>query len=153
MDIERLSSGTCAIARAATVMGDAWTLLILRDAGLGLTRFDQFRCSLGIAPNILTRRLTAMVAQGLLERRQYQDHPPRHEYVLTESGRDLLPVLMALGAWARRNCGSAPTSSWEDTETGRPIDPIVVDRATGQPIGEIEMRMVMPDTESQPQEV
>jgi DNA-binding HxlR family transcriptional regulator len=79
--------------------GDAWSMLILRDAGFGLTRFDQFRHSLGIAPNILTRRLTALTKAGLLEQRNYRERPPRDEYLITEAGRDFLPVLQIIGAW------------------------------------------------------
>lgn len=74
-------------------------MLVLRDAALGLTRFDEFQRSLGIAPNILTRRLAALVRDGVLERRRYSERPPRDEYVLTQCGRDYLPILSALGAW------------------------------------------------------
>src|SRR4030095_14160839 len=78
------------------------TLLLRRDAFAGLTRFDEFQANLGIAPNMLARRLAALVEGGLLERRRYQDHPPRDEYVLTARGRDSRPVLAALVASGRR---------------------------------------------------
>jgi DNA-binding HxlR family transcriptional regulator len=100
MDNEKFSQGPCPVGRALTLVGDAWSMMILRDAGLGITRFDQFRASLGIAPNILTRRLAAMVEHGLLEKRRYCEQPPRDEYVLTTKGRDFLPILLAIGAWA-----------------------------------------------------
>ena len=74
------------------------TMLILRDAAFGLTRFDQFRASLGIAPNILARRLKALTEAGLLEKRRYSKRPPRDEYLITEAGRDFVPVLLAIGA-------------------------------------------------------
>ncbi len=79
---------TCPIARSLEHVGEWWSILILRDAFRGVTRFEGFRDSLGIAPNILTRRLKALVAAGLLERRRYCERPPRDEYVLTERGRD-----------------------------------------------------------------
>src|SRR5437016_587292 len=81
----------CPIARSLERVGEWWSMLILRDALLGLTRFDQFQESLGIAPNMLTRRLSKLVEAGLLERRRYNDRPPRYEYVLTQAGRDFRP--------------------------------------------------------------
>ncbi len=92
----------CPIARSLSVLGDAWSMLILRDAHAGFTRFDQFRKSLGIAPTMLTKRLSVLVDEGLLEKRQYSEHPPREEYVLTQAGKDFLPVLFVIGAWGRK---------------------------------------------------
>jgi DNA-binding HxlR family transcriptional regulator len=80
------------------VVGEWWTLLIVRDALLGARRFEEF-CNIGIAENILSARLDRLVQEGILERRAYQEHPRRHEYVLSEKGRDLLPVIAALGMW------------------------------------------------------
>lgn len=71
MDNDKFLHGTCSIARALTQVGDAWSMLILRDAALGLTRFDQFQKNLGIAPNILTRRLAGLIEAGVLEKRRY----------------------------------------------------------------------------------
>ena len=119
--------------------------MILRDAGYGATRFDQFRQSLGIAPNILTRRLAALTEAGLLEKSRYSERPPRDEYVLTPKGRDFLPVLAVIGAWGREHFGEGGTSRFVDAETGAPVEPVVVDRATGRPLGEIRIRLVMPD--------
>jgi DNA-binding HxlR family transcriptional regulator len=96
------SKTPCPIARALDVVGDAWSLLILRDAFAGLTRFDQFRKSLGIVPTMLTRRLAALTEEGLLEKRLYSERPPREEYVLTPTGHDFLPVLTMIGAWGRK---------------------------------------------------
>ena len=89
--------------RALTILGNRWTLLILRDAFGGTTRFDDFQQSLGIAPNMLARRLAALVEAGLLERRRYSERPPRDEYVLTERGRDFKPVLVALVAFGKKH--------------------------------------------------
>ena len=79
----------CSIAQALDVVGEWWTLLILRDAFLGVTRFDDWQRRLGIARNVLSARLEVLVEQGILERRRYQEHPPRDEYVLTRKGSDL----------------------------------------------------------------
>lgn len=91
-----LADNVCPVARTLDRVGDWWSMLILRDAGFGLTRFDQFAESLGIAPNMLTRRLKSLVDDGLLERRRYSERPPRDEYILTDKGRDFRPVLEAL---------------------------------------------------------
>ena len=88
----------CPIARSLERVGEWWSILILRDALHGMTRFDQFQESLGIAPNMLTRRLGALVKAGLLERRRYSERPPRYEYVLTERGRDFRSVIVAMYA-------------------------------------------------------
>src|SRR5499427_4736053 len=89
----------CPCARAVETVGEWWNILILRDALQGFTRFDEFQKSLGIAPNMLTRRLNGLVEAGILERRRYNERPPRYEYVPTERGRDFRPVLLALLAW------------------------------------------------------
>lgn len=92
----------CTIARTADLLGDGWTLLVLREVYYGETRFDAFIASLGIARNTLTDRLRKLVDAGLLERREYQTDPVRHEYVLTESGRDFFPVMAAMKTWGDR---------------------------------------------------
>ena len=125
----------CPIARSLERVGEWWSILILRDAALGLTRFDQFQESLGIAPNILTRRLKALVEAGLLERRRYSDKPPRDEYVLTEAGRDFRPVLWALLAWGNRHFAPEGKSVViVDSETGAEAEPMLVDRKSGRPL-------------------
>src|SRR3954454_8964559 len=93
----------CPIARSLERAGEWWSMLILRDAFAGVTRFDDFQQSLGIAPNILARRLAALVDAGMLERRRYSERPPRDEYVLTERGRDFHPVLVELVAFGRKH--------------------------------------------------
>ncbi len=125
-------------------MGDEWSMLIMRDAGFGSTRFDQFRTSLGIAPNILAQRLRKLTEAGLLAKSRYSERPPRDEYVITAAGRDFLPVLQAIAAWGRRHNGAGELSYAVDAETGSVLEPIVVDRTTGIPIGERPMRMVVP---------
>ncbi len=103
----------CPIALSLERVGEWWSIMILRDAFLGLTRFDQFRKSLGIAPNILSRRLQSLVDAGLLERSRYSEHPPRDEYLLTDLGRDFWPVLWALLAWGKRHFSSAASTETE----------------------------------------
>src|SRR5580693_395141 len=99
--MQRTSFGNmkCPIARSLDRVGEWWSILILRDAFYGYTRFDEFQKSLGVAPGILTRRLNALVEAGLLERRRYSEHPPREEYVLTKRGRDFRPVMLAMLQW------------------------------------------------------
>jgi DNA-binding HxlR family transcriptional regulator len=125
----------CPIARSLERVGERWSILILRDAFHGLTRFDQFQSSLGIAPNILARRLKSLVEAGLLERRRYSAHPPRDEYLLTERGRDFRPVIWSLLAWGNKHLAPEGLSvQLVDSETGAAADPVLVDRASGRPL-------------------
>ncbi len=141
MDIRSLSDGPCPIARGLHRIGDTWSMLILRNAGAGQTRFDQFQRNLGIAPNILSRRLSALTTEGLLERHRYSERPPRDEYRLTEAGRDFLPILYALGAWGWRHFSGGNVSGLVDVATGKPVVPIVVDRISGSPIADLDVRI------------
>jgi DNA-binding HxlR family transcriptional regulator len=125
----------CPIARSLERVGEWWSMLILRDALHGLSRFDEFQKSLGIAPNMLTRRLNALVEAGFLERHRYSAHPPRYEYRPTQRGRDFRPVLIALNVFGNRHFAPEGASVMiVDTQTGVPADPIMVDRPTGRPI-------------------
>jgi DNA-binding HxlR family transcriptional regulator len=99
-------SQTCSIAGALEVVGERWSLLIVRNMFLGLRRFDQIQGNLGIARNVLQTRLTRLIDQGVLERRLYQEHPPRYEYRLTEKGVDLWPTVVALMQWGDRHAVS-----------------------------------------------
>jgi DNA-binding HxlR family transcriptional regulator len=128
---------TCPIARSLERVGEWWSILILRDAFRGTTRFEQFQKSLDIAPNMLTRRLTALVESGLLERRRYSEHPPRDEYILTERGRDFRPVLWALLAWGNRHFApEGPNVVIVDGETGELADPVLMDGNSLRPLTE-----------------
>lgn len=131
--------------RCLAFLGDAWSMLILRDANAGLTRFDEFRKSLGIAPTILTRRLATLAEEGLLEKRRYSERPPREEYVLTAAGRDFLPVLFMIGAWGRKHRGGGKLTRFLDAETGTEIEPVALDGATGARIGTRAIRVVKPE--------
>ncbi len=135
MERTAFSAMSCPVARALDRVGEWWSILILRDALHGLTRFDQFQESLGIAPNMLSRRLKALVEAGMLEQRLYCERPPRHEYVLTDRGREFRAVLVALYAWGSKHFSPEGASVLLiDTETGRVADPVLVDRASGRPI-------------------
>ena len=125
----------CPIARSLERVGEWWSILILREALLGATRFDQFVKNLEIAPNILTRRLNALVEAGLLERQRYQAHPPRYAYVLTQAGRDFHPVLVALMTWGNKYFApEGPSIVLADAATGRRAHPVLVDRRSGRRI-------------------
>ncbi len=98
----------CSIARALELVGERWTILVLRDVFLGRRRFDQLQRSLGVARNVLAARLDRLVAEGILEKVPYQERPPRHEYRLTSKGLDLWPVIVELLRWGDRY--AAPTA-------------------------------------------
>ena len=136
-----LGTMPCPIARSLERVGEWWSMLILRDALHGMSRFDEFQKSLGIAPNMLARRLNALVEAGLLERRRYSEHPPRDEYLLTPRGREFRTVLVALLAWGNRHFAPEGASvQLIDVRTGAPVDPMLVDRVTGRPITEADHR-------------
>jgi DNA-binding HxlR family transcriptional regulator len=123
----------CPIARSLERVGEWWSILILRDAFKGKSRFDQFQKSLGIAPNMLTRRLNTLVDSGLLERRLYSEKPPRHEYVLMPRGHDFRPVLWALMAWGNKHFPpEGETVAVVDAATGEQADPVLVDSRSGR---------------------
>jgi DNA-binding HxlR family transcriptional regulator len=102
----------CSIARTLDVIGDRWSLLILRDGFYGVRRFEDFQHDLGVARNILADRLGKLVDRGVFERRLYAERPPRYEYRLTAKGRDLLPVLLTMMRWG---------DDWEGDETEPPV--------------------------------
>ena len=92
----------CSLARSLEVVGDWWTPLIVRDVAMGLNRFDAIVEDLGISRNLLATRLVDLEANGILQRRQYHERPPRFEYTLTKAGAELIPILIALNAWGDR---------------------------------------------------
>jgi DNA-binding HxlR family transcriptional regulator len=127
----------CSIARALEVIGERWTVLIVRDVFLGLGRFDDIQADLGIARNVLASRLDRLIETGVLEKALYQQRPPRYEYGLTDKGRDLWPVLLELVQWGdrhapgpdgppviyrHRECGGALTSGRHCEECGTLVE-------------------------------
>ncbi|MEO7996465.1 MAG: helix-turn-helix domain-containing protein [Gemmatimonadaceae bacterium] len=138
MQHKSLADLPCPIARGLEHVGEWWSILILRDALRGHTRFDEFQKSLPIAPNMLTRRLAALVESGLLARQQYSTKPPRFEYTLTEAGLDFQPVIAAIFAWGQKHYGpSAPRSQFVHRTTGEIAEPIVMDQKSGLPLASI----------------
>jgi len=113
---------TCSVARSLAVVGDRWTLLVLRDAFLGARRFEDFR-AVGLTRHRLADRLRRLVSAGVLDRVPYQDHPPRFEYRLTEKGRDLYPVIVSLVRWGDR---------WLAGDDGPPVE--LIHRACGHAV-------------------
>lgn len=130
----------CSLARTLEVIGDWWSPLVLRDLYLGLRRFDDLVADLGISRNLLTTRLSDLIAGGVVERVPYQERPQRFEYVLTDAGRDLIPVLMAMTAWGDRWAtpdGGPPIRFEHDTERGgcgQQFVPAVHCSACGEPV-------------------
>jgi DNA-binding HxlR family transcriptional regulator len=132
MQRKSLTRDECPIARSLDRVGEWWSILIMRDALQGLRRFDEFSRSLGIAPNMLTRRLTALVDAGMLERKAYSERPPRYEYVPTAKGEDFRMVLMSLVAWGNRHYAEEGASvQVVERGTGRLVQPMMAD-ADGQ---------------------
>ncbi len=130
-----LCHAPCPIARSLGRIGDSWSIIILRDAFAGFTRFDEFQKNSQIAPNILSRRLKDLVDDGLLEKRCYSTTPARYEYHLTTSGRDFRPVLMALLQWGNQHFSpEGPQMQLVETATQRPVEAIMVDKQTGEAI-------------------
>ncbi|HEX6345869.1 helix-turn-helix domain-containing protein [Umezawaea sp.] len=129
------ADANCPIARSLEHVGEWWSVLVLRDVSAGVTRFADLQANLGISPGSLSRRLKGLVASGLLEQRVYATGPTRHEYVLTASGRDFLPVLAAMAAWGHRHFGpERPSARLVDRATGRTARPVVLDEKTGKRI-------------------
>lgn len=126
----------CPIARSLDVLGEKWTLMIVRDAVGGSTRFSQFQQSLGIPREVLTARLASLVDGGVLERTTYKPEGARarEEYVLTDAGRDLSLVLLALGGWADRHRPSERASDlrFVDAETGELVEAVAVTQSEHQ---------------------
>ncbi|MFN8131559.1 MAG: helix-turn-helix domain-containing protein [Solirubrobacteraceae bacterium] len=127
----------CPIAQCLGVVGERWTLLVLREAFFRVRRFDDFQRRLGIARNILADRLSTLVDAGVLERRPYQDRPVRHEYRLTQKGLDLWPVLVALQAWGEKHAPaqSGPPIELTHTACGHRTVPQLACSHCGEPLG------------------
>jgi DNA-binding HxlR family transcriptional regulator len=135
MKRKSLGHMNCSIAQTLDVVGDPWTLLVVRDALFGTTRFDDFQRSLDIPRATLASRLDGLVEHGVMERRIYQERPERHDYVLTEKGRDLRRVLVSLLQWGDEwSTLPEPPVTLLDADTGAVIEPVYVDAASGRPI-------------------
>jgi DNA-binding HxlR family transcriptional regulator len=137
-----LQQENCSIARTVAVLGERWTLVILREAFSRRRRFEDIQRDLGIARNILADRLQTLVAEGILERRAYQQRPERFEYRLTDKGRDLYPVLIALMQWGDRyTAGEAgPPVELIHEPCGEHTHPRLVCDHCGEPIDPRDVR-------------
>lgn len=125
----------CSIAQTLEIVGEWWTLLILRNISLGQRRFEAIQADLGIARNVLSDRLSTLVEHGILEKSKYQDNPERFEYRATEKGKDLMGVLLSLMAWGDR--WAAPNGKpllVTHTDCGHETDPTVVCSHCGEPL-------------------
>jgi DNA-binding HxlR family transcriptional regulator len=142
----------CSIARALEVVGERWTLLILRDAVLGLGRFEEFQESLGIASNVLTSRLKLLCDEGVLERVPDEERPGRPKYVLTDKGRELAPALITLMKWGDHHYptpGGPPQLTLHRSCGGTVSADLHCDRCGKQvPFGEVELRRGPPIPET-----
>ena len=129
------SKERCPVAGALQVVGDPWTLLILRDAFFGVRRFDEWQSRLGVARNVLAARLKGLVEQGILATQLYSEHPPRKDYVLTQKGRDLAPVIVALKAWGDRYVyGQSGRPMDLIHDCGAPLKAKLICEACGEPV-------------------
>ncbi|WP_260514672.1 winged helix-turn-helix transcriptional regulator [Serratia fonticola] len=125
----------CPIARSLGRVGEWWSILILRDAFHGLSKFDEFQQSLGLSPTLLTRRLKFLVESGILYKQRYQTRPVRYQYLLTERGKDFFPVLVTLFQWGNTHLSAgAHSAELVDRRSGQPIQPQLIDALTQQPI-------------------
>jgi DNA-binding HxlR family transcriptional regulator len=116
----------CSIAKALELVGERWTLLIVRDVFLGRRRFDELRDSLGVASNVLTDRLARLVENGILERVRYSERPERFEYRLTKKGGDLRVPLLALMQWGDRYLSEEPPRLARRVSDGSPVTAALV---------------------------
>lgn len=133
----------CSIARTLDVVGEKWALLAVREVFLGNRRFEEMVRRTGAPRDTLTARLRTLVAAGVLERRRYSERPPREEYVLTEAGRDLYPVVLSLMRWGDRHlAGDAGPPLRLVHECGHTVDPELVCRACQRELDPSEVRRV-----------
>ena len=134
----------CSIAGALELIGDRWSLLLIRDLSLGLRRYDDLRTSIGIPAATLAARLKQLIAAEIVERVRYQERPPRYEYRLSAKGRDLWMVSVALREWGDRWDASgfgAPPVQMVDRQTGRPLALGLVDADSGEPVSRDRIRL------------
>ena len=123
----------CSLAAALEVVGERWSLLVLREIGYGVHRFARIAGYTGVSRDILADRLRKLEAAGVVERRQYSEHPPRYEYHFTEAGQELFPVMLALSQWGDKWAVDAPAVTRRHT-CGQPVQVDLVCHHCGQPV-------------------
>lgn len=135
----------CSIARSLAIVGDRWTLMVLRSAFLGIRRFDDFQASLGVTRHVLAERLKRLVEADVLQKVPYQDRQERFEYRLTEKGRDLYPVLLALVNWGDKwlDGGLGPPVQYRHNTCGHMFTPTMVCSACGEAVNAREVTPVV----------
>lgn len=138
-----LKKEPCSVARTVSVIGDRWTLLVLRDCFLRVRRFEQFQARLGITRHVLADRLRKLVKAGVLRREMYQAQPRRYEYRLTEKGLDLHAVVMAIVHWGDRHMAGkrGPPMLYEHSGCGRTFSPVTACSACGEALDPRAIRM------------
>ncbi len=133
----------CSVAQCLEVVGEWWSMLIVRDAFLGVRRFDQFQERLGISRNVLNQRLAHLVAAGVFEKVPYSERPPRHEYRLTKKGRDLWPVLTAMRQWGDRYAApDGPPIQVVHKDCGQVSEAVMTCSACGGALSARDVRVV-----------
>ena len=144
MKWSELADQRCSVARSAAVIGDRWTLMILRDSFLGVRRFEDFERRLGISRSIVADRLKRLVGESVLRKEQYSDRPPRHEYRLTEKGLGLHPVIMAIVHWGDVHCAgeAGPPLLHRHRACGHDFAPVQTCSECGEPVAarDVEVR-------------
>jgi DNA-binding HxlR family transcriptional regulator len=144
-DVERKSFADmdCSVAQCLEVIGEWWSMLIVRDAFMGVTRFEEFQRRLGISRNILHQRLNTLVDMGVLVKVPYSQHPPRHDYRLTDKGRDLWPVLTAMRQWGDRHAApSGPPIEIVHKSCGSRSEAVLVCGSCGESLGPRDVEAV-----------
>ena len=143
MERKSFAEMDCSVAQCLEVVGEWWSMLILRDAFLGVSRFDQFQTRLGISRNILQQRLARLVDAGVLVRVPYSEHPPRYDYRLTDKGRDLWPVITAMRQWGDRHAApDGPPVQVVHKGCGRVSEAVLVCSSCGERLGARDVRAV-----------
>jgi DNA-binding HxlR family transcriptional regulator len=143
MERKSFSDMHCSVAQCLEVVGEWWSLLIVRDVFLGVTRFDELQERLGISRNVLVQRLARLVEQGVLDKVPYSEHPPRFDYRLTEKGRDLWPVVTAMRQWGDRYAApSGPPLQLVHRDCGQVSDAVMTCSACGEAIGPRDVRAI-----------
>ena len=129
----------CSIAAALSVLGEKWSLLVVRELALNVHRFDQIARNTGAPRDILTSRLRRLEAEGVLEKHRYQDHPPRYEYRLTPAGDELRPILLSLSQWGERWTEQSANTRWVHT-CGHDVDLVHTCDACGEPVTGLDLK-------------
>ena len=134
----------CSLARGLDLIGDWWTPLIIRDVYIGLGRFEELVENLGVSRNLLTTRLKSLEENGIIERKAYQSRPLRHEYVLTQAGREFVPVILALTAWGDRWAQPSEGAPllFQHTACGQVFNPEIRCSACGSSVSADEVRLL-----------